>query len=258
MSVRVDISWLLATMLVSVRVAAATALAPVFGPTQIPGAVRVMLALAFGAMIVSALSPTPQAAVGSAFQLTEAAACELAIGASLSFGMLAAYAATQVAGRALDVQIGFGVASVFNPETQGFAPLLGTVFGMTAIAVFLAMDGHHVLVRALELSVQAVPPGSISYTLDWEAVLRQSGVMFSFGAALAGPVMLALLLCDLAMAVLARSMPALNVFVLSFSVKIVLGLSALAASIRLGESLLATLYGRTFEYWGHMAGAGVR
>ena len=54
-------------------------------------------------------------------------------------------------------QIGFGVAAVLNPATQGFSPLLGTLFGMTAVVVFLGLDGHHVLIQALALSVQIAP-----------------------------------------------------------------------------------------------------
>ena len=199
--------------------------------------------------------PTAAPAINSVPGLTVAALGELIIGASLSFGFLSAYAATQVAGRVLDIQIGFGVASVLNPAAQGFGSLLGSAFGMIAVAAFLGMDGHHVLIQALALSAQNVPPGAVSYTLDWAAVFKQSGVMFTFGAALAAPVMLALLLTDIAMAVLARSMPLLNVFVLSFSVKIVLGLTGLAASIKLAEPLLRALYGTTFEYWERTAGA---
>jgi len=249
MSIRVDIGWLLATGLLSLRVAAATMLAPVFGPAQIPGTARVLLTLALSAMLVAALPAAAAPAINSVPGLTAAALGELIIGAGLSFGFLTAYAATQVAGRVLDIQIGFGVATVLNPAVQGFGSLLGSAFGMIAVAAFLGMNGHHVLIQALALSAHNVPPGSVSYALDWAAVFKQSGVMFTFGAALAAPVMLALLLTDVAMAVLARSMPLLNVFVLSFSVKIVLGLTGLAASIKLAEPLLRALYGTTFEYW---------
>lgn len=253
MLLRVDIGWLIATGLLSLRVAAATVLAPVFGPTQIPGTVRVFLALALSAMLVATL-PVPTSSITSMAGLGAAALSELLIGASLSFGFLAAYAATQVTGRILDTQIGFGVAAVLNPTTRGFGPLLGTMLGFAAIAVFLAMDGHHVLIRALALSAQSNPPGDVVHEVDWEAVFRQSGVMFTFGTALAAPVMLALLLADISMSVLARSMPSLNVFVLSFAVKALLGLTALAVSVRLAGPLLAALYGETYHYWDRMVG----
>src|SRR5687767_4590267 len=103
MSLRIDIGWLLATMLVSVRVAAATMLTPILGPAQIPAMVRVLLALVLGAMLVAAL-PVQPVEIYSTTDLMLATFGELVIGASLSFGFMAAYAATQLAGRVLDVQ----------------------------------------------------------------------------------------------------------------------------------------------------------
>jgi flagellar biosynthetic protein FliR len=236
------------------RSAAALMLAPVLGPTQIPGTVRVLLAFALAALIASAL-PVARVPVTNVTQLGVAAGVELLIGAGLSFGFLAAYAAAQVAGRILDIQMGFGFAAVVDPQTNSFGPLLGALFGMAAVAVFLALDGHHVLIQALALSARNAPPGVLAFSPDWEAVLRQSGVMFTFGAALAAPVMVALLLSDIAMAVLARSMPMLNVFVMSFAIKTALGLSGLALSIRLAQPVLAALFGATFEYWDRFSGA---
>ena len=253
MTLHVDLAWLFAAMLLSLRAAAAIGLAPVLGPTQVPGPIRAFLALALGAFLASSL-PVMPAQITSLPQLAIAALAELIVGASLSFGFLAAYAATQVAGRTLDIQIGFGFAGIFNPGTNTIAPLLATLLGMLAIAVFLAMDGHHVLIEALALSARNAPPGSLAFNVDAEALLRQSGVMFTFGTALAAPVMIALLLADIAMAVLARSMPMLNVFVLSFAVKAVLGITGLAASIRLSQPVLAALFGSTFEYWERTAG----
>ena len=253
MALRVDIGWLVATLLLSARVAGATVLAPVFGPVQVPAIARVALAFALAAMLVAAL-PIPAVAIqdaplASSVQLAIAMLSELFIGAGIAFGFLAAYAATQVAGRILDIQMGFSAANVFNPFTQGFSPLLGSLFGMAAIVVFLALDGHHVLVRALAASVQTFPPGTLVHDFDWDAFMRHSGVMFVFGLTLAAPVMFALLLADIAMAVFSRSMPQLNVFVLGFAVKIVLGIIALAASIRLADEALAGLFETTFDFW---------
>jgi flagellar biosynthetic protein FliR len=254
MVLRLDLGWLLATLLVWLRVTAATVLAPVFGPTQIPASVRMVLALGISAMIVAAL-PVKPPQIESAVALAMASCAELVIGASLSFGFLVAYAATHVAGRVLDVQIGFGIASIIDPSTRNFAPLIGTLLGMVAVTVFLSFDGHHVLLRALALSIQQSPPGSSVHAPNWDALMKHSGTMFTFGLALAAPVMFALLLADLAMAVLARSMPLLNVFVLSFSLKVVLGIAGLAAAVKLAEPLFARLFGATYQYWEQALGA---
>jgi flagellar biosynthetic protein FliR len=254
MILRVNTGWLFAAMLLSARVAAATAFAPVLGPSEIPATVRVLLAVGLSAIVVAAL-PIAPAQISSVLQLGVAALVEVAIGIALSFGFLAAYAATQVAGRVLDIQIGFGVASVLNPSTRTFAPLLGTLFGMAMIAVFLAMNGHHVFIEALAASARDVPPGSMAVTMDWEAIVRHSAIMFTFGAAFAAPVMLALLLADITMAVLARSMPMMNVFALSFAIKATLGLIGLALAIRAAGLLLTALFDTTYRYWEHAVAA---
>jgi flagellar biosynthesis protein FliR len=255
MTLRIDMAWLVGTLLLSARVAAATMLTPVFGPVQIPGPVRVLIALTLAAFLFLA-TPVPMPPIETTTDLAVATLGELILGASLAFGFLVAYAATQIAGRVLDIQLGYSAASVLNPTTQTPAPLLGTVFGMAAVAVFLAMDGHHVLLRALALSLQHYPPGQLAFDLDLLEHLKFSGVMFTFGLALAAPVMLTLLLADIALAVMSRSMPQLNVFILSFSVKIVLGLIGLAVSVKFAGAVLTALFESTFRFWEGVAGHG--
>src|SRR6185312_3714138 len=132
--------------------AAATAFTAVLGPTTLPGPVRVLLAAGLGLLLAGATGVAAPPA-DSVISLAVAAVREVLIGAALGAGFLLAYAATQVAGRILDTQMGFGVASLFNPSAGTLSPLTGTMLGMAAVSIFLAMDGHHVLIRALALSV---------------------------------------------------------------------------------------------------------
>lgn len=249
-----DFTWMLPALLLSTRVAAATALAPVFGPTQIPGTVRVILALALGgSMAFSLPTNTDDFATMTVVGLVVAMLRELTIGASFALGFAAAYSATQVAGRMLDVQIGFGVAGVLNPATNTFSPLLGSLFGMVGIAIFLAVDGHHQLIRALALSAQIARPGVVATAIDMAPLVAQTGAMFVFGLMLAAPIMLALLLVDLTMAIYARSLPQLNILVLSFAIKVVLGMVLLALSLRWSLAVFENLYQTTFAYWSTQA-----
>jgi flagellar biosynthetic protein FliR len=251
-NLRIDMAWLMGTLLLSARVAGATMLTPMFGPTQIPGPVRALIALGLAAFLVLA-APVAVTPIQTSTDLAIATLGELVLGASLAFGFLVAYAATQIAGRVLDIQLGYSAAAVLNPTTQTPAPLLGTVFGMAAVAVFLSMDGHHVLLRALALSLEHYPPGRLAFDLDISEHLGFSAAMFTFGLALAAPVMLTLLLADIALAVMARSMPQLNVFVLSFSVKIVLGLIGLAFSIKFAGGVITALFESTWRFWEQVA-----
>lgn len=252
MSLHIDIAWLLATILVSVRIAGATMLIPVFGPTRVPATARVVLAVALSAFLVAAL-PSSFAAITDAIQFASAALTELFIGLAFAFGFLAPYAATQVAGRALDIQIGFGAAGVLNPATQTYSPLLGSVFGMLAICAFLAMDGHLLLLKALAASIVSTPPGTGISAVAPQLILKHSATIFTFGFSMAGPVMFLLLLSDIAMAVFARSMPQLNVFVLGFAIKIVLGLTGIAIGVRFAGALFDALFSTSFQYWDQLA-----
>jgi flagellar biosynthetic protein FliR len=250
-----DAAWLTTVLLLSIRVAAATMVTSVFGPAQIPAPVRVLIALVLGTLLASvpgALSVVPQTPVG----LAAAGAIEVAIGAAFALGFLVAYATTQIAGRVLDVQMGFGIAGMIDPNTQTMASLIGTGFGMVAVAVFLGMNGHHELIRALALSVERLPPAAGIAGLDWSAGPRAAAMMFSYGLALAAPVMCGLLLADIALAVFARSMPQLNIFVMGFALKIVLGLVGLAATITLSRGVFAAIFGATFREWNRRAVGG--
>ena len=253
MSLRVDIGWLIATLLVSVRVASAIVVAPVLGPSQIPAPARVALVLALSASIVAGVPVATSAAPTEIFALIAAALGEVVYGLAFAFGFIAAYAATQVAGRALDIQVGFGAAGVLNPATRTMSPLLGSVLGMLMISAFLSLDGHLVLIKALAVSLATLPPGQAFARIDPVLILNHSAATFTFGLALAAPVMFMLLLADLAMAVFARSMPQLNIFVLGFAVKIVLGLSGLALAVRFSNAVLEKLFSSSFLYWDRLA-----
>lgn len=252
MTVSMNLAWLTTVMLLSVRVAAATALATVFGPAQIPAPVRVLISLILAVLIASA-SGVRATAVDSLDQLLAASAGEVLIGAGLAGGFLIALAATDIAGRVLDTQAGFGIASVFNPTTGSVASLLGTLLGMSALCLFLALNGHYVLIQALAASARALPPGVGLASMDWQAAFEQGGVMFAYGLALAAPLMCALLLADVAMAVMARSLPQLNVFVMGFPLKIMMVLAGLAVSVRFSGLVLRALFDSTFRYWAHTA-----
>jgi flagellar biosynthetic protein FliR len=258
-ALHIDLAWLASVLLLATRVAGATVLIPIFGPTEIPGSVRVILAVAIAAALVSGIAGLPMnaaaASLVSSGALALAMLSELLIGAAFGFGFLAAYAATQIAGRVLDIQMGFSAASVFNPSLRTVSPLVGSILGMLAVYLFLAMDGHHLLLRALAESARSTPPGSLfaAGRFAWAAVLGQSTVMFAFGLTLAAPVMFSLLLADVAIAFFSRSVPQLNPFMLSFAIKILLGFVGLAAAVRLGGAMFERLFATTFRYWDQLA-----
>jgi len=231
MRISTDIAWLLTTALVALRIGVALLLTPILAFGGVPARFRVILVFSLAALLVAATGTRAAGDVHDVVAFAGMAASEAVLGALLAFGVLAAFAAFQLAGRLLDLQLGFGVATLIDPATRGHAPLLGTLLWMAGVALFFAADGHHALVSAFALSLQAVPPGRPLGELELAPVVAQFGVMFSFALAIAAPVVIVLLLVDTVVAVMARTMPQMNIFFLSLPLKTLVGLAVLALSV---------------------------
>lgn len=254
MKLAVDMEWVLAVLLIALRVGAVFALTPLFALGGMPVRVRLLFVLALAVTLASALAVPPPATVLTLGGLVTAALAELVLGALLAFGLFTAFAAFQLAGRTLDLQMGFGVASLIDPATRTQAPLLGTFLNLLAVAVFFAIDGHHMVLRGLAFSIAHLPPGKPLAIIDAGAVIAQFGGMFVYALALAAPVLIVVLLVDIAMAVMARTMPQVNVFIVSLPLKILVGLFVLVASVRFMGPLMAHIFERLFDYWQRLMG----
>lgn len=248
MQIVVDMAWIQTVLLVALRLAATLVLTPVFAITGMTARIRVFFILALAVTLTSAMA-VPPVPVLSPADLVVAAMSELALGAMLAFGLFTAFAVFQLAGRMMDLQMGFGIASLIDPATRTQSSLLGTLLNLTAIAVFFAVNGHHLLIQGLAFSLAHLPPGRPLEELNYAAMVAQFGGMFVFALALAAPVLIVLLLVDVAMAVVARTMPQVNVFIVSMPLKIFVGLFVLATSMYFMGPLMARIFEALFNYW---------
>jgi flagellar biosynthesis protein FliR len=252
MSAYLDSGWLILVFLVSLRLGALFVLAPGFGSIQAPAMFRVLLVVALAAALAPLAATAPgqaQVLAGSPGALLASALNELMVGGLLAFGVFAAFGAFMFAGRAIDMQIGFGIANLLDPVSRTHGPLIGTALNLTGLAVFLAADGHHLLLRGIALSFERVPPGTGLQTIDVAALAAQFGVAFSLGLAIAAPVLVLLLLIDLGLAVMSRTMPQWNVFFVSMPVKIFAGLAVLALSVPHLGPVMNRLFASIFAFW---------
>jgi flagellar biosynthesis protein FliR len=249
MELTVDMLWVLTVLLVALRIATIFVLTPLFALGGLPGRIRLLFVLVMSVSLVSALAVPPPVAIHGLGGLVTAAVGEVLFGALLAFGLFTAFATFQLAGRMLDLQMGFGVASLIDPATRAQSPLLGTLLNLIAVAVFFAVDGHLMLIRGLAFSIEHLPPGGSFAAVDTGAVVAQFGGMFVYALALAAPVLIVLFLVDVAMAVMARTMPQLNVFIVSMPLKIMVGLFVLVVSIRFMGPLMARIFEQLFFYW---------
>jgi flagellar biosynthesis protein FliR len=149
----------------------------------------------------------------------------------------------------MDIQLGFGVAGLIDPTTRNQAPLLGTILNMTAVLTFFLIGGHRLLLKGLAFSLQQIPPGSAFKGVPLAQVLAQFGGMFTYAALLAAPVMTVVLLVDIAMAMMARTMPQMNVFIIGLPLKILVGLTVLAISLGFLGPAFSLVFEELFASW---------
>jgi flagellar biosynthetic protein FliR len=254
MLLETDMMFITAALLVATRFTPLFLLTPLFALTRVPARVRVLFVLALSVLLTAGLGVMPINPPASLSGLMHAMINELILGMLLAFGLFTAFGAFLFGGRIIDFQMGFGVANLIDPATQTQAPMLGTVLNLMAVMTFFLLDGHHLLIRGLVYSLQKIPPGSALQEVDVQAIVAQFGVMFVYGLAVVAPVIGVLLMLDVGMAVAARTMPQVNMFIVGFPLKIFMGLLVLALSLNYMGPLLEKIYASIFLYWQRLYG----
>jgi flagellar biosynthetic protein FliR len=248
---------ILTVLLLSVRIATVLLLTPVLYAAEMPAMVRVAIILGLACVVAMPFARPAAVAVADVGTLAQAVLREAAVGATLGLGILMAFAGFSLAGRLVDVQVGYGMGQVFDPLTRTRTPVLSAVFGLFATVFFFVVDGHHALVRGIAYSVERFPVGQpIAAAGAAEPLAGQMAALFTLGFALAAPVVLALLLVEFALGVVSRNLPQINMLVLGIPVKIVVGLLALSVWATAFNAPAGRLYAGIARTWSGWFAAG--
>jgi Flagellar biosynthesis pathway, component FliR len=213
------LAFLLATMVASLRLGPTLAFAPPFTLIKIPATVRVITAVGLAACIPG-LATTAQPSVGLE-DVMQVAVSELAVGLAMALALQLAFALIGLAGRAIDIQAGFGLAYLIDPTTRAQTPLIGAVFTYGASAAFVASGGLYDVLAAFSASFDRIPLGTGGAPDSIGPIARYIGTLTILALGLAGLVILVLFLIDLVVAMLSRTLPQMNVLVLGFQVKVI-------------------------------------
>jgi flagellar biosynthetic protein FliR len=210
---------------------------PLFGGSYAPAQVRVGLIVLVATVLAPFIAlPSPVAAGG----LVLLVARELVIGLALAFAIRVLLAGAEFAGHFSGYQIGLSVGSLIDPLTGVRNNVLAILYINVAIVVCLSTNAHHALLRALLDSYQALPigPGGLDVT-GVSHVAGLLGTVFVMGVRIAAPVVLVLLVVELALGLLGRVAPALNVMIAGAPVRLVVGLLLVAATTIVFPSVIS-------------------
>ncbi len=238
---------LVAGLLIFVRALGIFTSAPIFGHTHLPAQLKVGLALMITLVLLPVVpAPDPRVAE-NVLTLACAAAREVVVGLVIGYVSVLLFVAIQLAGEAIDIQVGFGLANIADPLLGTQASLVGQFQYMLATLIFLALNGHHLVLGALVKSFELVPlTGMAIQPLLGTRLLDILSQIFLIGLRIGGPVMLAVFLTDLALGLLGRTLPQMNLLMVGFPIKIFVGLAMLLITISsfytLSQGLFQTMY----------------
>lgn len=219
-----------ALLVALLRTAGILAAMPVVGGRSLPLQVKVGLAVALGLVLMPIL-PRPAVPAGLG-PVAAGLGSEFVIGLAIGLAVRALFAGIEMAGEIMGHQMGIGVVQLLDPLSARPTPLISHFYLILASLAFLSVNGHFLVVRAIADSFMLVPPfgAGLSPALS-DDVLRLTAAMFRTAVQLAAPIIVAMLLINLALAVLGRAVTQLNVFILSFPVTIAGGFLVMGAAL---------------------------
>ena len=230
------------------RILALLAAAPPFNNAALSGQIRLIIGLAVTLAVAPALPAATNIDPASGTGLLILAQ-QMLVGLAMGFALRLVFAAIDMAGTLIGTQIGLGFATAYDPQGTSQTPVVSEFVGILALLIFLAIDGHLMIIATLMQSFAAIPidVSATAHGLDpisWRNLAAAGGTVFSSGVFLALPLLVTLLIVNVALGVLGRVAPQLNLIVIGFPVTIALGFAALLA----GLNYLAAPLQQLFEY----------
>lgn len=245
MSVAIDPATITAFLLIMTRVIAALTVAPPFGGSMLNLRVRVALAASI-ALLVTPMH-TDAVPVGVA-DLTIAIVYQVVVGTLFGFLVQLLLTAPMVAGLMVDALAGLSAASLFDPLANTSATAGARLNQMLTAVVLIGLEGHLLIVRGVLRSYQAAPLSGLAVD-SIPTVLRDGvGQMMLAAVEIALPLIVALLLTELVLALAARAAPRLNVMVVGFALKSLVFITGFALTVPLLINAVATLLDRSIAW----------
>lgn len=232
-----------AFLLIFIRMTGLFVITPIFGRRNIPVYLKIGFSLLLSLILINVIEAPELDEYDNILQFTGLAAKEFIVGITLGFVSYLVFTAIYLAGQLIDMLIGFGMVSVFDPMSNIQVPVTANLYFILSMLVFLAVNGHHYLITALFDSFRVVPLGSAAFGVEVvNDIVRVVGYTFSIGFRIAAPITAAILLSDVVLGILSKSVPQLNVFVVGMPLKIILGIAVMVITIPAFISLLEALF----------------
>jgi flagellar biosynthetic protein FliR len=211
--------------LVMLRVGAILMALPLFDSTAVPVLAKIGLVLAASLILFPALEPDQRVPHDAFLVIGLAAAAQVAVGVVIGMAVRLVFAGIQMAGQLAGFQMGIAIANVLDPTTSEQVPLLAQYNQLLAMLLFVGLDAHHVLVKAMVDSFELVPLlGFSPEKAIVDRVMILGANLFVCAVQVGAPVIVVLLLTNVSMGLIARTVPQMHVFAVGTPVSVVIGM----------------------------------
>jgi len=202
---------------------------PIFFPKSAPALVKVGFCVVFTFLIMPGVNYENVNLINNNATLIIFCASEVITGLMLGFITKFCFFSAQMAGQLMDFQVGFSMMSMFDPVSNENVTLLGTLLYRISMVMFFVVDGHHMLIRAIIDSFNSVEIGKFILSQATSMMMVKIFIeFFTLGLKIAIPIILIIIITDLSMGLVSRTVPQLNVMILGMPIKILIGLSCFA------------------------------
>ena len=236
-------------LLIFVRLTSFFIIAPLFSMRGVPNQFKI--GIAFFLALLAFSSQTIDEPIAMDVYYILMIIKEFAVGLVLGFTAAIVLYAVQVAGAFIDFQMGFSMASVMDPQTGTQVPIIGHFKYILALLFLLTVDGHHLMLDGVMQSIKLFPVEPMSFTVQFEDIAHFITTlfleMFMIALQIALPVVGSLFLIDIALGILAKTVPQLNIFAVGFPVKIFVGFVMLMLTMPFFFYVLQSLFGKIIE-----------
>jgi flagellar biosynthesis protein FliR len=253
-TLNVNVSELTICLSIILRLSVILFMLPIFSAGQIPNNIKVCAILALSFMLFPFIRQNVQPMDLDAGSLFSIVVGELIFGIVFSLSMLIVISAFEFAGELISFEMGLGFAQVADPQTGAESTILSVFAQLLALMFFFSLNAHHVVLKLIIESFKTIPVGT--FALDsalFGKVMVLSGLLFVFALKLAAPVISVLLLTQLAMGLMSKFAPQINILTTSFPLTISIGIILMNFTILIWKDMAGRFFVDLFHFLGNLA-----
>ena len=215
-------AWVVTILIPLTRILGFISVAPFFGNKAISLPIKVAMGILLAMVIAPAAPAMPNIdllSLGGVLIVAE----QLIIGLAIGFMVQIIFSAIEFAGQVSGMTMGFGFATNYDPQSGGTTVVISQLMGILALLVFLSMNGHLIMIAALLESFYSFPVTTEPHMIDGMTISLWGAKLFSIALQLSLPIVATLLITNLALGILTRSSPQLNIFGIGFPLTLFVG-----------------------------------